>query len=154
MIQYTGVLAFKQSERFVALVQKNGVRLPHLKGRWNGIGGKMEDGESPVGCAVREFREETGIVLTKDDMVSVELQRFDILTPSEHHIYWYACRLPEGVVLPTVNDAGEPMAWCDTAYVYTGSAARHDWLCPNIDYLVPKAIAFLRTPYLDRPMPG
>ena len=31
------------------------------KGRWNGLGGKFEQGESPEECAVREIEEESGL---------------------------------------------------------------------------------------------
>lgn len=32
-------------------------------GKWNGLGGKFEPGESPEECAVREIKEESGLVL-------------------------------------------------------------------------------------------
>jgi len=32
-----------------------------LKGKWNGLGGKMETGETPEECVVREVREESGL---------------------------------------------------------------------------------------------
>ena len=31
------------------------------KGKWNGLGGKVENGESPQECAVREVQEESGL---------------------------------------------------------------------------------------------
>jgi len=31
------------------------------EGKWNGIGGKFEPGETPEECAVREIKEETGL---------------------------------------------------------------------------------------------
>ena len=34
------------------------------KGKWIGVGGKFEFGESPDDCVVREVREETGYTLT------------------------------------------------------------------------------------------
>ena len=34
------------------------------QGKWIGIGGKFEDGESPEECALRELREETGLTVT------------------------------------------------------------------------------------------
>ncbi len=30
-------------------------------GKWNGLGGKLEAGESPEACAIREVREESGL---------------------------------------------------------------------------------------------
>lgn len=33
--------------------------------KWIGIGGKLEDGESPEECLLREAREETGLTLTQ-----------------------------------------------------------------------------------------
>ena len=35
------------------------------KGKWLGIGGKIEEGETPEACMLREFQEETGMKLTK-----------------------------------------------------------------------------------------
>ena len=34
------------------------------KGKWIGVGGKCEEGESPEDCLLREVREETGLTLT------------------------------------------------------------------------------------------
>lgn len=33
-------------------------------GKWIGVGGKLEEGESPEECLLREVREETGLTLT------------------------------------------------------------------------------------------
>lgn len=35
------------------------------RGKWLGVGGKFEDGESPDECMLREVREETGLTLTE-----------------------------------------------------------------------------------------
>jgi len=33
------------------------------RGKWNGLGGKFEPGESPEECAVREIEEESGLII-------------------------------------------------------------------------------------------
>ncbi len=33
------------------------------EGLWNGLGGKLEEGESPERCAIREVREESGLTI-------------------------------------------------------------------------------------------
>lgn len=33
------------------------------EGKWNGLGGKLEPGESPEACAIREVREESGLTI-------------------------------------------------------------------------------------------
>lgn len=38
------------------------------RGKFNGVGGKVEDGEDVLQCAVREVKEETGAELSKDDL--------------------------------------------------------------------------------------
>ena len=35
------------------------------EGKWNGLGGKVEGGESPEACAIREVLEESGLVVSK-----------------------------------------------------------------------------------------
>lgn len=32
------------------------------RGKWNGLGGKLEPGETPEACAIREIREESGLL--------------------------------------------------------------------------------------------
>jgi 8-oxo-dGTP diphosphatase len=146
---YVATLAFKRSLQLeVALVLKH--KGPaHLHGKWNGIGGKVEVGESPVGAAMRELHEEAGIAVQKDDMVAIEHQRFEILTPSEHHIYWYAVNVPDETAMPPANDIGEPLKWFSTGWLL--HLLCPVVLAPNLEYLVPKARTFLRTGRLARP---
>lgn len=40
-------------------------------GKWNGLGGKLEPGETPEECAVREIREEAGLKVTNPQMRGV-----------------------------------------------------------------------------------
>jgi len=38
------------------------------EGKWNGLGGKMEPGETPEECVIREVREESGLVIASPFM--------------------------------------------------------------------------------------
>ncbi len=35
------------------------------EGKWNGLGGKLEPGETPEECVIREVREESGLIIHK-----------------------------------------------------------------------------------------
>jgi 8-oxo-dGTP diphosphatase len=51
--------AFDSKQENILLITKN--RPAWQAGKWNGIGGKVEPGELPINCMIREFEEETGL---------------------------------------------------------------------------------------------
>ncbi len=46
---------------FIEIKKENDVH----EGKWIGVGGKLEPGETPQACAIREVFEETGLTVTK-----------------------------------------------------------------------------------------
>lgn len=46
------------------------------KGRWNGIGGKVEEGENIKVAAIRELQEEIGVVCREADLKQVAVLKF------------------------------------------------------------------------------
>lgn len=63
---YVAGFLFGQHERKVLLIRK---RKPEWqKGYYNGIGGHIEDGETPINAMAREFREETGVTIKQWDL--------------------------------------------------------------------------------------
>lgn len=38
------------------------------EGKWNGLGGKVENGETPEACAIREIEEESGLVVADPEL--------------------------------------------------------------------------------------
>lgn len=59
IVRYSLGLAFSPDAGSVLLILKN--RPSFLAGRWNGVGGHVEPGETPAQAMAREFREETGL---------------------------------------------------------------------------------------------
>ena len=59
MKHYVLGLVFNGDHSKVLLIEK--LRPAWMKGRWNGIGGKIEDGEDPNDAMRRECNEETGV---------------------------------------------------------------------------------------------
>ena len=41
------------------------------EGKWNGLGGKFKDGESPEECVIREVKEESGLKLIKPSLKGI-----------------------------------------------------------------------------------
>ena len=62
---YSLGFVFDVSLTKVLLMHRN--RPDWQKGKLNGIGGKVEEGEDNLGCMVRETFEETGLLLTPDE---------------------------------------------------------------------------------------
>lgn len=57
------------------------------KGRWNGFGGKVDDGETTEGAAVREFFEETGLMVKQSDLEKVAIVDFYFRDGKELRVY-------------------------------------------------------------------
>lgn len=64
-MDYVLGFAFNDSGDEVLLIRKN--RPSWQKGKLNGIGGKIEQDETPRMALVREFEEETGVTTAEDD---------------------------------------------------------------------------------------
>jgi 8-oxo-dGTP diphosphatase len=98
----------------VLLVQKQ--KPDWQKGFWNGVGGKDEPGEEPIDAMVREFFEETKIVVDRGAW-----RHFARETGPDYRANFFAARLPGNFAdrprIDPQNDAGEPLAWRDTRFI-------------------------------------
>ncbi|MBO4888334.1 MAG: 8-oxo-dGTP diphosphatase [Firmicutes bacterium] len=84
------------------------------KGKWIGIGGKFEDGESPRQCVIREIREETGLIAK--DVRLAAFVTFNFLDPDPELSDWdteymfvFVCDEFEGEVDYSCNEGN--LAW-------------------------------------------
>lgn len=70
MKNYVGVLCFSPDyKRLAVLTKLHGPSM--LIGKLNFPGGNVEPGESDIDAAVREYREETGLVLSAEQLVTL-----------------------------------------------------------------------------------
>lgn len=85
-MQYVVGLCFDLSRNMVVMVHKrSGPQC--VIGNWNGVGGKIDPGETPAQAMVREFREETGVEIIEDDWhqyATLNAINYDI------HFFWAA----------------------------------------------------------------
>ncbi len=50
-------------EKTTLMIHRTKKENDYHEGKWNGLGGKFEEGESPEDCAIREIREESGLLV-------------------------------------------------------------------------------------------
>lgn len=83
------------------------------EGKWIGVGGKFEAGETAAQCALREIREETG--LTALDLIPRGVVHFDSDAWGSELMYLYTVTQYEGTL--TDCDEGE-LRWIDKSDVF------------------------------------
>ena len=54
--------------RTTLMIHRNKKKNDYHHGKWNGLGGKFERGESPEDCAIREIKEESGLLVKSPRM--------------------------------------------------------------------------------------
>lgn len=117
--------------RKVALIRK--ARPAWQAGKLNGIGGRVNPGETPLDAQVREFREETEVDgLTRDDW-----RPFAVLSGKDDNGQWtvvfFAARTTQAFDLQTDND--EKPEWLSLV----GLLDRSD-IVPNLKWLIPLSL--------------
>lgn len=91
-VTYTAAFLFWRDQ--VLLVQKN--RPEWQAGLWNAIGGKVEDGETLEQANVREFGEETGLLLPGVEWRRFCAERGPLSPPGTSGIQSASSRTPVG----------------------------------------------------------
>jgi 8-oxo-dGTP diphosphatase len=82
-----------------------------LKGKWNGVGGKVEPSEEPLAAMVREFQEETGIPTEPADWTQIAFME----TPRSRVWFFRAADVNIHEAPDAVIDSGEALGafWVD-----------------------------------------
>lgn len=102
MYKYT--ICFIRKGNKILLLNRN--KKPNM-GMWNGVGGKIEDNETPYEGIIRETLEETGI-----DLPSVSYKGNVVFKSKDEHrgsegMYVFLAHLPDGVHMDTPLSTAE-----------------------------------------------
>lgn len=123
MQHYVLGFLFSESGYLVALIRKN--KPEWQKGKLNGIGGKIEEGETPYDAMCREFEEETGVRITSWDRcaeMSSPTWKCVVFCAFSQHIDKVRSTTDEEVIVTRVDQV-----------------IRSDDIIPNLGFLIPYA---------------
>jgi 8-oxo-dGTP diphosphatase len=121
---YVVGFAFSLDARRVLLVRKQ--RPAWQRGRYNGIGGHIEEGELPIEAMRREFFEETGIFTSVRDW-----RHFAVVCTEHSRVFVFAARLDIDAARTTTDERIQAIG------VEKVRTAR---IVPNLTWLVPLAL--------------
>jgi len=108
----------------VVLIEKN--KPDWQRGKLNGVGGKIEEGELAEEAMIREFREETGAEVRTWD-------KFCVLACGEHVIHFFKSFVQVAAVnIQSLTD--EPVAW------FMVDDLPNLPVLPNLRWLIPLAL--------------
>jgi len=119
MIEYVVGFLFRPTG-WVLLLEK--ARPEWQRGKLNGLGGKIEPGETPLEAMVREFSEESGAVVT-------DWRRFATLHCREARVHFFVSH--EDVAIAQPPNADERAGWYDVDTVCSGTR-----VIPNLRWLL------------------
>ncbi len=98
------VLAYLKKGNRTLMLHRNKKKDDHHKGKWNGLGGKFEVGESPEMCLEREVYEESGLKVEKATLCGfITFPMFD--AEEDWYVFVYTVEKFSGMLKP--SDEGE-----------------------------------------------
>lgn len=125
MTRYVAGFLFDEKRSKVALIQK--ARPQWQAGFLNGIGGHIEEGETPMEAMIREFNEETGALVPF-------WQLFATVGSKDNHDGWavHFFRTRGDYILKSLTD--EPVAW------FSLDQLSNLPIISNLNWLIPLAL--------------
>jgi 8-oxo-dGTP diphosphatase len=107
--RYTLIFLTRQNngEEILMLHRHN----PPNQGLWNGVGGHLEPGETPLAGALREVQEETGYCLTTARFAGVLTWQGHTETPGGLYIFVASVPVDSNTPLHTTQEYEGELAW-------------------------------------------
>ena len=128
MKKYVVGFVFDKTYEKVLLIKKN--RPEWQKGKINGLGGKIEEGETSIEAMRREFLEECGLDVPIEDWFC--FCEYNIIIPESACIYFYTA---------TVDDIHEAKSTTDEIINVCFPDMLPGNVIPNLKWLIPMASA-------------
>ena len=128
MINYTVGLLFSENRDNVILINKT--KPEWQRGKLNGVGGKMENNETPSQCIEREFEEEAGLKISNWEL-------FTTLTDNQNWtVFFFRSFTPFDNLLKCQSMTKEKIQICDIS--------AREWptnLIENLTWMIPLALS-------------
>ena len=124
----TTLLFLRRGDQILLAMKKRGFG----EGRWNGVGGKIEPGETVEAAMIREVQEEIGVTPTKYQQVAdISFDQFFKGEPAQMHLHIFFATEWEGD--PAESEEMKPQ-W------YSVDALPFENMWPDDPYWLPLAI--------------
>jgi 8-oxo-dGTP diphosphatase len=108
------------------------------KGLWNGVGGKIEKGEIPLDCVIREVKEETDIEINSSQIQDKGIITWNFDNAYFGGMYVYLVDVPNDYVYPTPKKTDEGILdWKSVSWLLSDGNYGIDVMLPQ---LLPKIL--------------
>jgi len=145
MRDYVVGLLFNQTKTKVVLLEKKHGP-PCVVGKWNGVGGKIEDGESPASAMAREFKEEAGQPIGAHNW-----NHFCTLKSDVHQVHFFAAFVPQFILDGCSAQEDEPVDVFDIHDLPDELMHNIRWMIPFVlDDQVQHDLGLLKLNYTDK----
>lgn len=106
-------LCYIEKDNSYLMLYRNKKELDQSQGKWLGIGGKLEEGESPEDCVLREVYEETGLKLKSYESRGVITFISDVW--EDELMFIFTATEFEGEILESCSEGD--LAWVNKAEI-------------------------------------
>jgi 8-oxo-dGTP diphosphatase len=127
MTKYVCGFLFDRSLSLVVLIEK--LRPAWQNGHWNGVGGHIEPGETPLQAMVREFNEEAGLVIN-------DWTQFCIMSGQDFEVTFYYSVIDEDKIMNIKTMTDEKLG----IWPVDRAGMLEFPVLPNLRWLLPMAL--------------
>jgi len=105
-----GTLCYVRKNEKTLMIHRNKRKGDFHLGKYNGLGGKLEAGESPEDCVIREVKEESGLNIQDPELKGIiTFPKFDLV--NDWYVFLFVAQNFTGELIQSAE--GE-LEWVDT----------------------------------------